>query len=377
MAGKKKKKRKQTGLKVFLVVLILFLTVTAALLTLKYIFSFDVDVFTGENGIFRDLFDSDEERKKQIDTLEELRSDGDLYTLLKNWATTDTGNSLMQRDDVINVLVAGLDATAEHSDALLIVSLNKTEQKIYLSSIMRDCYTYISTGSIQTAAKINAAYVNGGINCLIDTVQNDYKIKIDHYVTVNFNTFVEVVDALGGVTLPVKYYEMEAINGLADDEGLEHLYDYGDEVLLDGTQALLYCRIRYCDADGDISRTRRQRQFIAALAEKVENISLAELPGLVQTLKQYVKTDCSAAEIISLGTQALTGRWHRYELVSTGFPLEENRMDYNGSAWVWIVDFPADARALQKLIYGESNIKLSEDRQSAIDLVRSGESSPD
>ena len=52
-------------------------------------------------------------------------------------------------------------------------------------------------------------------------------------------------------------------------------------------------------------------------------------------------------------------------------------MDYNGSAWVWIVDFPADARALQKLIYGESNIKLSEDRQSAIDLVRSGESSPD
>ena len=167
MADKKKKKRKQTGLKVFLVVLILFLTVTATLLTLKYIFSFDVDVFTGENGIFRDLFDSDEERKKQIDTLEELRSDGDLYTLLKNWATADTGNSLMQRDDVINVLVAGLDATAEHSDALLIVSLNKTEQKIYLSSIMRDCYTYISTGSIQTAAKINAAYVNGGINCLI------------------------------------------------------------------------------------------------------------------------------------------------------------------------------------------------------------------
>ena len=377
MAGKKKKKGKQTGLKVFLVFFIVFLSVTAALLTLKYIFSFDVDVFTGNNGIFRDLFDSEEEREKQIDTLEELRSDGDLYTLLKNWATADTGNSLMQRDDVINVLVAGLDATAEHSDAIMIISLNKTDQKIYISSIMRDCYTYISTGSIQTAAKINAAYVNGGINCLIDTVQNDYKIRIDHYVTVNFNTFVEVVDTLGGVTLPVKYYEMEAINGLADDEGLEHLWDYGDEVLLDGTQALLYCRIRYCDADGDISRTRRQRQFIAALAQKLENISLTELPGLVQTLKQYVKTDCSAAEIISLGTQALTGKWYRYELVSTGFPLEENCMDYNGSAWVWIVDFPADAQALQKLIYGESNIKLSEDRQSAIDLVRSGESSPD
>ena len=377
MAGKKKKNKKQTGLKIFLVVLVLFLASTAALLTLRYVFSFDIDLFSGEGGIFRDLFDSDEEREKQIDTLEELRSDGDLYTLLKNWATADTGNSLMQRKDVINILIAGLDATAEHSDAILLVSLNKTEEKIYLSSIMRDCYTYIRTGSTESAAKINAAYVNGGINCLIDTVQNDYKIKIDHYATVNFNTFIEVVDALGGVTLPVKYYEMEAINGLADDEGREHLYDYGDEVLLDGTQALLYCRIRYCDADGDISRTRRQRQFLTALAEKVDGLSLTELPGLVQTLKKYVKTDCSAAEIISLGTQALTGRWNRYRLVSTGFPLEENCMDYNGSAWVWIVDYPADAQALQTLIYGESNIKLAEDRQTAIDLVRSGESSPD
>ena len=369
------KKKKQTGLKVFLVFIIIILLFTAVWLALRYIFSFEVDGFFKDSGVFEDLFDSDEEKEKQIDTLEELRSDGDLYSLLKNWALENTGNSMMHDKNVINILVAGLDATGEHSDALLLLSINKNTEKIYLSSIMRDCYTFIRTDGWEAAAKINAAYVNGGIDCLIDTVQNDYKIKIDHYVTVNFTTFVYVVDALGGVTLPVKQYEMEAMNGLAETEE-EMLYDYGDEVRLNGSQALLFCRIRKCDADGDISRTRRQRMFLSALAEEMKGVSVSELPGIVQTLKQYVKTDCSASEIIGLGSQALLGKWDQFEVVSTGFPLEENRMDYNGRSWVWIVDYPADAQAMQMMIYGKTNIQLSENRETAIDLVRSGADAP-
>ncbi len=371
----KKTKKKQTGLKVFLVFLIIILFFTAVWLALRYIFSFEVDSFFKDSGVFEDMFDNEEEKEKQIDTLEELRSDGNLYSLLKNWALENTGNSMMQDKNVINILVAGLDATGEHSDALLILSVNKNTQKIYLSSIMRDCYTFIRTNGWEAAAKINAAYVNGGIDCLIDTVQNDYKIKIDHYVTVNFTTFVNVVDALGGVTLPVKQYEMQAMNGLAETEE-EVLYDYGDEVRLNGSQALLFCRIRKCDADGDISRTRRQRMFLSALAEEMRGVSVSELPGIVQTLKQYVKTDCSASEIIGLGTQALMGKWDQFEVVSTGFPLEENRMDYNGRSWVWIVDYPADAQAMQMMIYGKTNIQLSENRETAIDLVRSGADAP-
>ena len=371
----KKTKKKQTGLKVFLVFLIIILLFTAVWLALRYIFSFEVDSFFKDSGVFEDMFDNEEEKEKQIDTLEELRSDGNLYSLLKNWALENTGNSMMQDKNVINILVAGLDATGEHSDALLILSVNKNTQKIYLSSIMRDCYTFIRTNGWEAAAKINAAYVNGGIDCLIDTVQNDYKIKIDHYVTVNFTTFVNVVDALGGVTLPVKQYEMQAMNGLAETEE-EVLYDYGDEVRLNGSQALLFCRIRKCDADGDISRTRRQRMFLSALAEEMRGVSVSELPGIVQTLKQYVKTDCSASEIIGLGTQALMGKWDQFEVVSTGFPLEENRMDYNGRSWVWIVDYPADAQAMQMMIYGKTNIQLSENRETAIDLVRSGADAP-
>jgi anionic cell wall polymer biosynthesis LytR-Cps2A-Psr (LCP) family protein len=175
------------------------------------------------------------------------------------------------------------------------------------------------------------------------------------------------------VKVPVQYYEMNAINSLAWSDGeYDTLNEYGDEVLLTGKQALRYCRIRKCDVDGDISRTRRQRQFITSLINSAKGVSASEIPALVKTLQTYVKTDCSVSELVKYGTQALTGKWYNYEIDSISLPLEENRMDYSGRQWVWIVDYPAEAVALQTRIYGETNIELSEDRTTAMDVVRSG-----
>ena len=207
----------------------------------------------------------------------------------------------------------------------------------------------------------------------MSTIENDYKIKLDHYVSVNFDTFVKVVDEIGGITLPVKQYEMREMNRIAYNEGFKRLEEYGEEVLLDGEQALLYCRIRKCDTDGDVSRTRRQRQFIAGLINKTRDITVSQAISIVNTLKKYVKTDCSSSEIVSLATKAIKNKWYNYEINTLTLPKEENRMDYKGNAWVWIVDYPADAIALQKEIYGSTNIELSTERKTAVDVVRSGE----
>jgi LCP family protein required for cell wall assembly len=237
---------------------------------------------------------------------------------------------------------------------------------------MRDSYTYMDTPVGEAAAKINAAYANGGIDCLLNTVENDYKIKIDHYFCVNFKTFVEVVDIIGGVRVPVQDYERRAMNGLAAESGAPMLEESGDSVLLTGKQALLYCRIRKCDVDGDVSRTRRQRQFMSALVSGARSLSVSDLPSLAKTLHKYVSTDCSVGDLVSLGTQALTEKWYKYGIESYSFPQEENRMDYSGHAWVWIVDYPADAKAMQLKLYGATNIELSDDRRTAIDIVRNG-----
>ncbi len=300
-----------------------------------------------------------------IEQLEELRGLTDLSSVLKNWADNTTENSLMRSKDVINVLLIGLDASDSNSDAIIIASLNKKTQKIYLTSVFRDSYTYISTSSGDRYAKINACYANGGADKLIETLQNNFKIRIDYYVSVNFDSFSSIVDTLGGITLDVQEYEAAAVR--AEIKGA---CPSGEGVLLNGEQALAFCRIRKCDADSDVSRTRRQRQFINALIDEAQNISISQISPLLNSVIKYVKTNCSVTDIISLGTQALTNKWYNYEIVSSAVPSEDHRMDYRGYAWVWIVDYPAAARELQETIYGSSNIELSEDRVSAIDIMR-------
>jgi len=357
------------------VLLFVIFVAVGVLVAINVIFNFSEDKTVDLPESFEDVIDEKEQDPNseiQVDMLKELRGSGDLFSVLKTWAATNTENSFMRSSDVLNILLVGIDNSADNSDVMLIVSVNQTDGRVLLTSVMRDSYTYMSTPVGEMAAKINSAYANGGIDCLIETIENDYKIKLDHYVSVTFDTFVEVVDALGGVTLPVQQYEMREMNRIAYLEGYERLEEYGDEIVLDGQQALLYCRIRKCDVDGDVSRTRRQRQFITALINEARDITVSQATSVISTLRKYVKTDCSTTEIISLATKAIKNKWFNYEVSSLTLPKAENRLDYSGSAWVWIVDYPADAIALQTEIYGKTNIELSKNRVTAIDIVKSG-----
>ncbi|MCH5197511.1 MAG: LCP family protein [Oscillospiraceae bacterium] len=375
--GKKKQSAADSKYKtLFIILSVLIVIAVGVLIVINVIFDFKKEPNVDDPGSFADVIDKSDDvidEEIQIDMLLELRGSGDLFSVLKSWATTNTENSFMRSKDVLNILLVGIDNSGKNSDVMIIASVDSKNEKITLTSVMRDSYTYMSTPAGETAAKINAAYANGGIKSLIETIEDDYKIKLDHYVSVTFSTFIEIVDTLGGITLPVKQYEMREMNRIAKNEGYEKLNEYGDEVLLDGQQALLYCRIRKCDNDGDISRTRRQRQFISALINETSNITVTQAVSIANTLRKYVKTDCSSTEIVSLATKAIKNKWYNYSVNTLTLPKEENRMDYKGNSWVWIVDYPADAIALQTEIYGETNIKLSSDRITAIDIVKKGE----
>lgn len=303
----------------------------------------------------------DGEQEFLVETLEELRGMDSLSDVLKSWAVSTTDKNIMQDKNVINFLLIGLDESENNSDAIIIASLNKVDEKIYLTSVFRDSYTYMNTVVGDRYAKINACYANGGAQKLKETIENNFKIKIDYYVSVNFESFKNIIDILGGIRLDVKQYESEAAG---------YGCPAGDNVLLNGEQALAFCRIRYCDADADVSRTRRQRQFITALIDETKDISLDQITPLLNEFIKYVKTDCSVANIVSLATQAITNKWYNYSIESSAIPSEEHRLDYRGNAWVWIVDYPAAAKALQEKIYGKTNIVLNENRVSAIDIMK-------
>lgn len=311
----------------------------------------------------------DEDDKSAVEALSELRDSTDLSGILKNWAKGSTDASLMKNKNVINFLLIGVDASGGNSDSIIMLTVNKKTQKLFLTSFMRDSYTYINTKYGDKYAKVNASYANGGADCLVETIENDYKIAIDHYVSVNFNTFKEIVDVMGGVTVPIQEYEARAMRAEGGYTGT-----YGDAVTLNGEDALIFCRIRHCDSDADVSRTRRQRTFITSIIHRAKDISMSQVSSVIGTLLKYVRTDCSTADLISLATQGLLGKWYDYEIITTTEPIESCRLDYSGYAWVWIVDYPAAAQDLQKKIYGETNITLNENRVTAIDVMKRGSS---
>lgn len=305
-----------------------------------------------------------QEEETEVNPIEELNGFYDLGSVLKEWFFNSDDSSLMKSKDVFNILLIGVDASESNADSIIIASINKTQKKIFLTSVFRDSYTYINTENGGTYAKINASYAYGGADNLVKTVENDFKIKIDNYVSVNFESFKSIVDIFGGITLDVQEYEAREIK-----KNIGRDCPFGEDVILDGEQALMFCRIRKCDVDADISRTRRQRQFINAMIDELKGISISELSSLIKTLKTHVKTDLGLGDLLSVGTSAVSEKWFDFAIESNAVPSDEHRLDYSGNSWVWIVDYPAAAKDLHEKIYGKSNIELDPDRISAVDIM--------
>lgn len=299
-----------------------------------------------------------------------INNAGSLNDYLYEWA--NNGGELRSSKNVINVLLVGLDSATAleeggRSDSLILVSLNKKTKKINMTSFFRDTWTYMNIGGSGRYGKMNSSYYYGSDEALIDTLEKDFKIDIDYFVAVDFSSFTDIIDALGGLTIEVQQYEAEYINRTTI-----HTIDYGPAVTLTGAQALVFARIRHSDADSDVSRTRRQRQVITALINSAKGASLSQLNSALDTLFKYVKTDLTKMQILSYAAQALANGWINYEIVQTALSDEDVfRTGYIGDQSVVLMDFPLAAQRLQEAVYGEgeSNIILEDGRVTAFSLV--------
>ncbi len=285
----------------------------------------------------------------------------ELRAKIKDWATN--GGDVMYSENVINVLCIGVDTRNKNTisgltDSMIVVSVNRKTEQITFTSIMRDSYAYLESpegkGSYN---KINSAFPFYGIENLIGTIESHFKIRIDGYAMINFAFFKAVIDKLGGVNVPVQKYEADYINKTG-----EFNVKSGNSVNLNGDEALVFCRSRKCDSDGDVSRTRRQRQVLTGLLQKAATIKASELPEYVSTFMPYLETSYTEADVLSLGTKAVVGGWANFKVQQIVMPDEASRKAHSGSTWYWEVDYPLAAKTLQETIYGSSNIVLSENR---------------
>ena len=269
-----------------------------------------------------------------------------------------------------NILLLGVDQRQRdescRSDTMIICSINSNTSEVKLTSLMRDvAVEYDDLGANSGTYRLNAANYFGGPQYTMKTINELLGMNIESYVLVNFTGFTQICEALGGIEMDITEDEMNQINKNAygqyviaqangwDESNLEHtneyLTEYGENVHLNGRQALAYARIRKIDSDWE--RTNRQRKVLVAMMEQMRGASATELLQAGVTLQQYVETNMTLDEIVSTAERVLNSDFGEVEtmvLPVTDTYVQETR---NGQSMFYDVDWATNSRELQNFIY--------------------------
>lgn len=261
---------------------------------------------------------------------------------------------------VFDLLLIGTDATTEEetgrSDAMVLLRLDAEAGEIRLISFLRDLYVRIPGHGRN---RLNAAYVFGGAELLMDTLEENFSVRADAWAEVDFSRLVKVIDRIGGVEAEVSEAERRQLNGIlahynrdVGDRDKDGLLKQTGLVTLTGKQALCYSRIR--KIDGDFQRTSRQREVIEAAFRKVTALDAWSLMVLAIENLDAVKTNLSAWEIIRLIPLALRAR--NASFASMTVPMEGAWQDkkVNGMQ-VLVVDEAAIRTAVRTFLAGEKD----------------------
>lgn len=191
----------------------------------------------------------------------------------------------------ISILLLGVDerdGDIGRSDTIIVITANPSLASVKVLSIPRDTYTEII--GLDKMDKLNHAYAFGGIDMALRSVENLLDIPIDYVVQVNMESFLKIVDSVGGVTVenPSSFTE----NGYQFAAGPIHL---------NGDSALSYVRMRKNDPLGDFGRQERQKQvLLAILKEGASFNSLLNYKDLLASLADNIRTNMTFGQMIDI-----------------------------------------------------------------------------
>ena len=201
--------------------------------------------------------------------------------------------------DNVSILFIGVDDSEtrnqgdsnSRSDALLFATLNPKNKTVKLVSIPRDSYVYIP--EVGYRDKITHAHAFGGTRATIEAVEGLFDIPVDYYVKMNFNAFIDIVDAVGGIDAEVPYERIEKDENDKDTihlmPGLQHL---------DGKHALALARTRKLDSD--VERGKRQQMILQSIMKEAVSIkSVTKYGDVIDAVGDNMKTDMTFDEMKS------------------------------------------------------------------------------
>lgn len=270
----------------------------------------------------------------------------------------------------LNVALFGVDSRDNQleedtrSDTIMIASLNRETMEVKISSVYRDTLLEQKDGTFN---KANAAYSFGGPEDAIALLNKNLDMDIEHYVTVNFNSLIDVIDAVGGVDIDVQKEEIPYICGYAME-----IMDVTGKVsagvtepglqTLNGIQATAYARIRYTAGD-DFKRAERQRDVLSKIVGKLQGASLSQINKIIDKVFPEISTNFTLPEILEYAKDAFD-----YKLgETTGFPFDKSTDTLNEIGSVVIpVTLASNVEKLHKFFYGDGAAYTSSSTVSAI-----------
>ena len=244
-----------------------------------------------------------------------------------------------------NIALLGLDTrdntfNNSRSDCIMIISINNKTSDVNIVSVYRDTYLQIDGYGLD---KVTHAYAFNRAPLALSTINTNLDLDITKYVTINFDSVVSVVDAIGGVTVDVTSAEATQIPGIIG----AGIYN------LTGKQALAYGRIRKIDSD--YARTERMRTILIKVFEKVKGLPLTKLNTLIDELLPHVSTNITQTEILSYASKI-----NQYNVKQNfGWPYEVRGITL--AAWYGVpVTLESNVKKLHEDLFGNEEYEVSE-----------------
>lgn len=288
--------------------------------------------------------------------------------VIKEYEEKDKENpntaAMRQEDYVSNYLIFGIEefGGARNTDSMMIASINTKDDSIKITSLLRDSYVEIPGYKNN---KLNSAYARGGAKLLIDTIELNYKIKIDGYASVNFESFEKIVDRVGGVTIELGKEEAKYLNKTNYISKKKYRNVKPGINKLNGNQLMGYCRVRKVKTLGgindDYGRVVRQQRALKAIFESYITTNVFKLPGITKECLNYINTNVTEKQITDVMEAVVENRMKTIDTFR--IPVDkafESPKKYNGIGYPILLDWDVNRVELYKFIYGDTEAEAKE-----------------
>jgi LCP family protein required for cell wall assembly len=226
-----------------------------------------------------------------------------LYTYkITKEVKSDATNAQNTNPNVVNIYISGIDtygsiSTVSRSDVNIIMTVNMDTHKVLLTTTPRDAYVQIPDGGADQHDKLTHAGIYG-VETSMKTLENLYDVDIDYYARINFTSFMQLIDVLGGVEVNNDQAFVSKIGNYEFPQG---------KITLNSAQALGFVRERYSLQGGDADRGRNQQKVIAAIINKLASVnSITNFSNIINSLQTSIQTNMPLDTMMQLANTQLS-----------------------------------------------------------------------